>query len=66
MKRMFSRIIVCCGLVNLALLFAWAPEHGAGGAAAAVLTTEVLVVLLMAWALFKADLLVHILRPRST
>lgn len=66
MKRVFSWIIVLCGLVNLALLFAWAPEHGAGGAAAAVLTTEVLVVVLMAWALFKANLLVRILRLRNT
>jgi polysaccharide transporter, PST family len=66
MKRAFSRIIVLCGLVNLALLFAWAPRHGAGGAAAAVLITELLVVVLMASALFKADLLVRILRSRST
>jgi O-antigen/teichoic acid export membrane protein len=51
MKREFTRIVVASGLVNLVLLAALAPKFGAMGAAAAVLITETLVTIAMAWAL---------------
>lgn len=55
MKKSFSRIVLASGLINITLVILLAPRWEADGVAMAVLVTECIVTLLMAWALFRAD-----------
>jgi len=54
-KETFTRIVMLAGAINIALLLVLAGAFGAQGAAAAVLTTEVLVTLAMAISLWRLD-----------
>jgi O-antigen/teichoic acid export membrane protein len=55
MKTTFSRIVLLAGPLNIALLLTLASAFGAKGAAASVLTTELLVTLAMAVSLWRLD-----------
>ncbi|MDP3761262.1 MAG: flippase [Ramlibacter sp.] len=61
LKRSFSRILLGSGLINLALLVPLASHYGAQGAAASVLMTELVVVVLMGLSLAREGLLSRLL-----
>jgi O-antigen/teichoic acid export membrane protein len=61
LKRPFTRIVLFSGLINVILLFLLVPRLHADGAAAAVLLTEGLVTLAMAFVLRKAG--INLLHP---
>lgn len=66
MKQSFSRIVVVSGLINVALIIPLALWLGAQGAAISVLATEIIVTILMAYALARNGLMSQIIRRHPT
>jgi len=64
MKKVFSRIIGGCGLLNLVVLFPFISYAGTSGAAWAVLTVETVVTGTMAIALMESGMLGRIVKYR--
>lgn len=62
MKQIFTRIVLVSGIMNIILVLVLAPIWGAPGAASAMLFTELMVAVLMIWALHQSG--VHILANR--
>ncbi|MBW1778605.1 MAG: flippase [Deltaproteobacteria bacterium] len=60
MKQNFSRILITCSLINIALIIPLAYWMGAQGAAISVLLTEIIVTGFMAFALAQNGLLIPI------